>query len=78
MDTYQPGYFFPSFEKDQGGNTHDRIAGCKINVDEEIDLASRYSVMSIPTLILFQGGKEISRLVGVHSKEDILDMLKTE
>ena len=50
----------------------------KVNVDEEIDLASRYSVMSIPTLILFQGGKEVSRLVGVHSKEDILDMLKTE
>ena len=50
----------------------------KINVDEQPELAAQFSVMSIPTLILFQGGKEVSRLVGVHSKEDILDMLKAE
>ena len=39
MDTYQPGYFFPSLEKDQGGNTHDRIAGCKINLLIDIDFS---------------------------------------
>ena len=58
--------------------TVERVKVGKVNVDDEPELAARYGVMSIPTLILFQGGKEISRLVGVHSKEDILDMLKTE
>lgn len=41
----------------------------KLNIDENIDIAERYSVMSIPTLILFQGGKEVSRMVGLQSKD---------
>lgn len=47
----------------------------KVNIDEEIDLASRYSVMSIPTLVAFRSGKEVARLIGVQTKEDILKML---
>ena len=41
----------------------------KVNVDEEEDLAARYHVMNIPTLILFKDGKEVDRMVGVQSKE---------
>ncbi|WP_316248754.1 thioredoxin [Zongyangia hominis] len=48
----------------------------KVNIDEEMDLASRYSVMSIPTIVLFRSGKEAARLVGVQTKEDILHMLE--
>jgi len=47
----------------------------KINVDEQESLASRFDVMSIPTLIVFKDGKEVRRSVGVVSKEDILKML---
>ena len=47
----------------------------KINVDEEPQLASRYGVMSIPTLILIKNGKVVNQAVGVKSKEQILKML---
>lgn len=48
----------------------------KVNIDEEIDLASRYSIMSIPTLALFKGGKEVTRLVGVQPKDEILKLFE--
>lgn len=47
----------------------------KVNVDEEGELAMRYHVSSIPTLILFQGGKETERLIGVQSKETLEELL---
>ncbi len=47
----------------------------KVNVDEEVELARRYRVASIPTLIVFENGAEVRRSVGVVEKEDILEML---
>ena len=41
----------------------------KVNVDDENALAARYDVMTIPTLILFDNGAEVKRLVGVQPKE---------
>lgn len=41
----------------------------KLNIDENIEIAERYGVMSIPTLILFKDGKEVNRLVGLQSKD---------
>lgn len=46
----------------------------KINVDENSDIAVEYNVMSIPTLIIFKNGKEEKRLVGVRSKEELLNL----
>ena len=43
----------------------------KVNVDEEPQLALQYGVRSIPTLIFFENGKEVNRMVGVQDKEDI-------
>ena len=48
----------------------------KVNVDDERDLAMKYRVRSIPTMIIFKGGKEIERLVGVLPKEQILEKIK--
>ena len=48
---------------------------CKINVDEEPELAARFRVMTIPTLIVFKGGEVVSNSVGVKSKSAILEML---
>ncbi len=53
-----------------------RIKIGKINVDEESDLASEYNVASIPTLILFKNGQIANHTVGLHSKEEILELLK--
>ena len=50
----------------------DRLKGCKINVDDQGQTAGKYSVESIPTLILFKDGKEKDRFVGALSKEDLM------
>ena len=48
----------------------------KFNVDEQMDLARQFSVVSIPTLIIFKNGQEVQRMVGVTSKEELKDALK--
>ena len=48
----------------------------KINVDEEEELARQFNIMSIPCVICFKDGKEISRMVGFGPKEEILKLLK--
>lgn len=61
---------------DEIGNESDgRYKVCKVNVDDEPDLAARFNVMSIPTLIVFKDGKPTQTSVGVRSKQDILSML---
>ena len=54
----------------------DEVKVCKINIDEEENLAVKYNVMSIPTFIVFKNGKEAGRSVGVQDKEEIKAMLK--
>lgn len=58
-----------------GNETDGRYRVGKINVDEQPDLASRFNVMSIPTLIVFKNGEPAKTSVGVRSKQDILSML---
>lgn len=48
----------------------------KLNVDESMDTAQTYGVMSIPTLIFFKDGKEVDRTVGGLSKEALEERLK--
>lgn len=48
----------------------------KVNVDEQMDLARQFCVVSIPTLIIFKNGQEVQRMVGVTSKEELKDALK--
>ena len=44
----------------------------KVNVDEAQELAIKYNIMSIPTIIIFKNGNEYKKIVGVTSKENIL------
>lgn len=48
---------------------------CKVNVDEEMELAKEFRVMSIPTLIVFKDGKKVSSAVGAKSKEELTALL---
>lgn len=48
---------------------------CKVNVDEAMDIAAEYGVVSIPTLVVFKNGEASARTVGVQSKQAILQML---
>lgn len=47
----------------------------KINVDHELELAQRFGVQSIPTLILFKDGEIIDKMVGVQAKETLVDKI---
>ena len=48
----------------------------KVNVDDAQDLAGRYNIMSIPTLILFKNGEPVEQIVGAMSKEQLLAKIK--
>lgn len=49
---------------------------CKINIDEEADLAIKYGVMSIPTFLVFKEGKVINKTVGVQDKQELKKILQ--
>lgn len=49
---------------------------CKINVDEQSELAAQFKVMTIPTLVVMKEGKIVKTSVGVKPKATILEMLK--
>ena len=54
----------------------DTIKVCKVNVDDQGELAQRFGIMSIPTLLAFRDGKLIKQSVGVQPKQAILDMFQ--
>ena len=47
----------------------------KINVDEESDLAAKYGVMSIPTLLVVKNGEVVNKAIGARPKEQILELV---
>jgi thioredoxin 1 len=55
---------------------HVGVKVCKVNVDEQPDLASQFNVRSIPTLVVLKDGKPVAGNVGVTSKHAILSMLE--
>jgi len=60
----------PVFEK-LASEYSDRIVFARLNVDENGELAARYRVMSIPTFMIFSGGKPIDMLVGAVGEEGL-------
>ena len=61
---------------DSVANENEDIKVVKVNVDNAQDLAIKYQVMSIPTLVVIKNGQEINRSVGVVSKSEIEEMVK--
>ena len=53
-----------------------KIKVCKVNVDEEPELASKFNIMSIPTFVALKNGNVIGTSMGVQSKEEVLSLLK--
>lgn len=56
--------------------SHSEAQFYKVNVDEANELALKYRVMSIPTLIVFQDGEPVKTSVGLVSKSEIEELLK--
>lgn len=57
----------------------DQVGGvkfCKVNIDENMDIAMKYKIASIPTLSLFKNGEEVQRSVGVISKDELMEFIK--
>ncbi len=54
-----------------------KIKVAKLNVDENSELASRYQVMSIPTLLLFRNGKVVNQMVGARPKGELVKVLQS-
>jgi thioredoxin 1 len=53
----------------------DKVEFAKVNVDEASKIAANYNVMSIPTIIVFKGGKPFEQVIGYRPKKDIQKML---
>ncbi len=60
---------------DEIAEENDNVKVGKLNVDEAQNIAVKYNVMSIPTIIIFKNGKEDKRFVGVTSKGNILNSI---
>ncbi len=65
------GPVFEEAEKELNG----KAMLAKVNVDEQQDLAAKYGVTSIPTIIVFKNGKEVNRSLGFIPKDKILELI---
>ena len=61
---------------EQLAEEHPEIAVGKVNVDDAPELAQRFQVSAIPTLVLFKDGKAVDVSVGVRSKDDLEEFIK--
>lgn len=52
-----------------------KVKVCKLNVDDHPDIARRFGVFSIPTIIAFRDGEQISKAIGVQSREQLITMV---
>ena len=55
---------------------YDTVDFYKVNVDEESELARKYGIMSIPTLLLFKGGRVIGESVGVSAEAELKKLIE--
>ncbi len=59
---------------DEIAEEREDIKICKINVDEETELASQFQIMSIPTLLVVKEGKIVNKTLGARPKQQILEL----
>ena len=52
-----------------------KVLFVKLNTDENINTATRFGIMSIPTMLLFKQGEKVDSLIGAHPKENIVASL---
>jgi thioredoxin 1 len=53
-----------------------KVKVCKVNTDENTNLAQQFRISSIPSLILFKGGEPVEQMVGLHQKSNLASMLE--
>lgn len=60
---------------DEIAGERDDIKVGKVNVDEQPELAQKYGVMSIPTVLVIKGGEEVNKSIGAVPKKALLDLI---
>ena len=60
---------------DLAGELGDKASVCKVDIEKYQSVAQKYNVRNIPTLIIFRNGKEVDRIVGVKTKEFLLNKI---
>lgn len=60
---------------EQIAQEHPEYKVCKVNVDEQQQLAAQYNVMNIPTVLAFKGGQKVGESIGFGPKEKLLALL---
>lgn len=60
---------------DEISEKHLEIKVCKINIDEEQELATQFDIMSVPTLLVIKDGKVVNQSVGLKPKNQVLEMI---
>lgn len=61
---------------DEIAQEHPEIKVCKVNVDDEPELAQSFQIMSIPSLMVFKNGKVVANSIGLRPKAEIEAMIK--
>ncbi len=61
---------------DEIAEENDALKVCKVNVDDEPELAQKFNVMSIPTLVAVKDGETIGTSIGYQPKEAVLELFK--
>ena len=70
-----PARCWPPVIEELAADYEGRLHVLKLDTDENQSLAMNYGIMNIPTVVLFQGGNEVDRLVGVLPKESFAQMI---
>jgi thioredoxin 1 len=61
--------------KDLAGELGDRVRVIKIDVDQNPEIAGRYQIQSVPTLMIFKSGEIKYKQPGVHTKQQLMNVL---
>ena len=61
---------------DEFAEENPEISVCKVNVDDQPELAMAFGIESIPTLVVIKGGKAVNKSLGVIPKEKIAELVK--
>ncbi len=54
----------------------DSVKVCKMNIDENMEFPQKYMIMSIPTVMLFKDGEIVETMIGLQSKESLVETIK--
>ncbi|MDP2737051.1 MAG: thioredoxin [bacterium] len=65
----------PIVEEMIKGNKDNNIKIGKLDIDENQEIATQYNVMSVPTFLVFKGGKVVDKKVGYGDKEDLKQLI---